>query len=406
MKKNKLRTFLIVWAVMFLSMLSAAPSLAQMNKPPEREAAEAIDAFGFNLLRFLQKSQPDQNIVISPLSISLALGMTYNGADGDTAEAMRRVLVLPGDKPEQANIGYAKLMAVLAEADPEVALQIANSIWVNNRIELAAGFSERVRASFVARIDRLDFTDPQAVRTINAWVAEQTKDKIKTILDRLTGDDLVVLVNAVYFKGKWSLPFDPQRTQEKNFNLMDGGAKKASFMIRRDTFPYYEEPGFAAVRLPYGNRQFSMVVLLPDKAETIESFGEKLNFQDWWAWQRRFTRRPGTVELPRFTNEYSVGLKEALTTLGMGVAFSGGADFSRMVSGPAFISLVVHKTFIEVNEEGTEAAAATAVVVTKSAMVEPQEPFHLVVDRPFFFAIVHERTNAVLFMGVIVDSVE
>lgn len=382
------------------------PALAQISKPPEREMAESIDAFGFNLLALLQSENPDQNVVISPLSISLALGMTYNGAGGDTAAAIRRALVLPGENPEQVNEGYRQLMAILTEADPDVALQIANSIWVNQQIELLSSFADRVKAAFGAAIENLDFTDPRSVQTINAWVAKQTKNKIKSILDRLTADDLVVLVNAVYFKGKWSLPFDAQQTQKKDFHLPDGRTRKASFMIRRDSYPYFQEAGFAAIKLPYGNRQFSMVIILPDKGESVASLIKKLTLQEWITWQRRFVRRAGTVEMPRFTNEYTISLKEALASLGMEVAFSGRADFSRMVNGPAFISQAIHKTFIEVNEEGTEAAAVTGVVMTKSAIVEPQEPFHLIVDRPFFFAIVHERTHAVLFLGVIADPVE
>ena len=378
-----------------------------------RQLITGSRGFGFELLHKLFQSGGDESIFISPLSISLALAMTYNGAAGDTQAAMAEALDLAGRSLEEVNTGYSQLLENLLSSDPEVELNIANSLWAREGREFYEDFLQRVRDSYQAECETLDFVgDPQgSVDTINGWVDTNTKGKIPKIVDFLSPDTAMVLLNAIYFKGAWDGKFDPADTENKPFYLLDGSEKLVPMMSRSGAYPVVSGDGFRATRLPYGENRVCMYIFLPNSDSSIHEFMEKL---DSALWERyvgelvamtelpQFSLGEVEMQLPRFKLEYDVELRDALSAMGMGVAFSpGAADFSKMGPPPLWIDRVIHKSFVEVNEEGTEAAAATAVIMLDAAVEE--DPFRFVVDRPFFFAIRDDDTGAVLFMGVVTE---
>ena len=360
--------------------------------------ASANTTFGFKLLKDLQKRQPDTNIMISPLSISIALTMTYNGAVGETQRAMADVLEIESLSIDTVNRSNAALRDSLENTDPKVEIAIANSIWSRQGVEFNPIFLDRNREFFGAEIGSLNFNNPQAPEVINGWVDSNTNGKIKQIVQQIDPGTLIFLINAIYFKGSWQKEFDKSATRDGIFHLSNGGEKRVKMMYRKGAYPYFRGENFEATRLPYGEGRMSMYILLPNRDSNLNDVITLLNAENWSNWMSQFQARTDNSEmiLPRFELEYEAKLNNALTALGMGIAFGTGADF-RGMGTQLFISEVRHKTIIEVNEEGTEAAAVTAVVGVKSL------PPAFRVDRPFFFAIHDDTTQTLLFMGIVVE---
>lgn len=356
--------------------------------------------FGFKLYSELLKEEGEKNIFLSPSSIALALSMTYNGADGKTKDAMAETLGIKDMTLEDLNKISNILIRALPGTDPKVELAIANALFCNPTITFKEDFTERCRKSYFAKISN-DFNKD----VINGWVKENTKGKIEKIIDEVPGDAILYLINAIYFKGKWALEFDKNATQEKDFYLSDGSKKTHPLMNQSGEYSYYKGEKFQAVSLPYGEGKFSMYIFLPDENSTLSEFHKGLTSENWEKWIKSFSSMEGTILLPRFKMEYEILLNDTLCALGMENAFSGAADFSGMCSGGVFISKVLHKTFVEVNEEGTEAAAVTSVEMGKG-LSAPPERFYMEVNRPFFFAIRDNETGTVLFMGSIVNPEE
>ena len=370
--------------------------LELIEDPDVSSVASANTRFGFKLLHDLREREPGGNIFISPLSISIALTMTYNGAVGETERAMAEVLEIDGLDLSTINNSNKVLRNSLEAPDPKVEISIANSIWYRQRIVFNPDFLERNRMFFGAEVAALDFSSPQAAGTINEWVDTNTNGKIEKIVDRINPQTLLFLINAIYFKGNWQDEFDSSRTRQGIFHLTDGSEKRVQMMRREGEYPYFRGEHFEATSLPYGDGRMSMYIFLPNHDSNLNRFLRNLDAGNWEGWISQFQNRRHELILPRFKLEYEVRLNEALEALGMGIAFGGGADFSGM--GPnLFISEVRHKTFVEVNEEGTEAAAVTAVVGVKSL------PPAFRVDRPFFFAIYDADTETILFMGTVTE---
>ena len=358
--------------------------------------AAANTRFGFKLLQDLQEREPGLNIFISPLSISIALTMTYNGAIGETERAMAEVLEIDALALSTINNSNKALRDSLENPDPKVQISIANSIWSRQGVDFNPEFLERNRVFFGAEIASLDFSSPQATATINEWVDTNTNSKIEKIVERIDPQTLLFLINAIYFKGNWQDEFDNAMTRPGTFHLPNGGEKRVQMMRREGEYPYLRGENFEATSLPYGDGRLAMYIFLPNRNASLKKFFRDLTEENWVGWISQFQDRRQTMMLPRFKMEYEVRLNDTLEALGMGIAFGGGADFSGM--GPSlFISEVRHKTFVEVNEEGTEAAAVTAVVGVKSL------PPAFRVDRPFFFAIYDAETETILFMGTLTE---
>jgi serine protease inhibitor len=361
--------------------------------------------FGFNLYSQLTRQGADKNIFISPASIAMALAMTYNGANGETRQAMMRTLELQGLTPVEINAANAQLKSALENADPKVKLEIANSLWARQGVQFQSEFVKANKESYKAEVAELNFNNPSAVATINSWVSKSTHGKIDKIVDQISSDTLLFLINAIYFKGSWTAKFDATLTTPEDFTLASGKQKKLPMMSQSGSYSYFENDKFQAVALPYGDKRMNMYVFLPKENSTLADFHQSLNAQNWGDWMSRFKQMKGDISLPKFKVEYETTLKGILSSLGMGTAFDEHADFSAMLKPPAkaFISEVKHKAFAEVNEEGTEAAAVTSVEMRTTSLGPPPRTFRMDVDHPFFFAIRDNQTGAVLFMGSIAE---
>ena len=370
--------------------------LAATEEPDVSSVASANTRFGFKLLHDLREREPGGNIFISPLSISIALTMTYNGAVGETERAMAEALEIAELDLSTINNSNRALRDSLEDPDPKVEISIANSIWSRQGIEFNSDFLERNRVFFEAEIASLDFSLPQATEIINEWVDANTNGKIEKIVERIDPQTLLFLINAIYFKGNWQDEFDKSRTRAGVFHLSDGSEKQVQMMRREGEYPYFRGETFEATSLPYGDGRVGMYIFLPNRDSNLNKFLGNLNTENWMGWISQFQDRRQTMMLPRFKLEYEVSLNDTLKALGMEIAFGDGADFSGI--GPnLFISEVKHKTFVEVNEEGTEAVAATSVEVADS------EPPVFRVDRPFFFTIYDAETQTILFMGTVTE---
>lgn len=370
----------------------------------DERLVEAQTAFGLALFEALRQESPTSNVLISPASVAIALSMVYNGAAGDTQAEIAEVLQLQGIELDDLNQANQTLQRYLSNADPAVELAIANSLWVNQELPVRPEFIESMTDLYSAEVAELDFTDPSAKDTINGWVSEMTRDRIPTIVDGIDPDQLLFLINAIYFKGDWATAFDESLTTERPFTLADGTEIQHPAMGQQGDFLYLETDQLQAISLPYGDGTLSFEVILPAEGLSLESLYETLTPTQWQDWMNQLQSRPGTLQLPRFQFSYEADLIPALQALGMETAFTDAADFSGLTTLEAAINQVRHKTFIDVTEEGTEAAAVTSIgIVATSMPAEPERPFVMEVNRPFLVAIRDRPTGTLLFLGSVVD---
>jgi serine protease inhibitor len=391
-----------------LLALALVCSAAPGAQPPVVNVTELVQAdnkLGLDIFSYLSVDRPQENVFISPLSIALALQMTAHGAANATWDAMAGAM--HAGHLDRASIlsGNAMLRDQLLKADPKVRLDIANSLWLRKGVKLQKRFSDDCAKFYGAGVTVLDFARPDAVTTINNWVAKNTGDRIKQVISTLTPDEILVLINAIYFKGKWTKEFDPKETGTRSFHFAIGTTGDRKMMTREGRYRYRENGEVQAVALPYGNGRLNMYVFLPREKDGLGGLVGGLRPEALEVLFDGFDERKGEVVLPRFKIEFENSLTKVLRLLGMGPAFSPEADFSGMVVPPntAAISEVIHKTFIEVNEEGTEAAAVTAVTMVATAMPNREENFSFVCDHPFLVAIRDDTTGSVLFLGAIYD---
>ncbi|WP_088891660.1 serpin family protein [Leptolyngbya ohadii] len=385
-----------------LPLQSPSPPSATMQTSSSSSAlVGANHRFGFKLFSQLLQENRGENVVISPSSVAIALSMTYNGANAATQEAMQQTLELQGMSLAEINQANQALLTTWASSDPAVQMTVANSLWARTGLPFEPDFLKRNQEFYRAEVTELDFSDRASIDRINSWVNQQTQGKIDRIVDQISPNDILFLVNAIYFKGKWTNPFNASETVDRPFRQADGTTTNQPLMTKRGQFRYLETDQFQAVRLPYGEGRWQMAIFLPKPESSLDRFTASLNQTNWETWINQFASRPGTVQIPRFKVEYGTSLVESLKAIGMETAFnSQNANFSGITPLPAYISDVQHKTLLEVNEEGTEAAAATSVAVAVRAAM-PMPPFQMTVDRPFFCAIWDEETGTILFMGAI-----
>jgi len=393
-----LLVFVVVTAVACGGGNTQGPVVRDLSEI-EQSLVQSSNRFGFKLLSEVVGQSDGGNVFISPLSVSIALGMTYNGTAGTTEEGMRACLEFGELTREEINQGYKDLIELLCNMDPDVTMEVANSIWYREGFEVLQSFIDAMLAFFDALVTAVDFTDPGTVDVINAWVKEKTHDKIDKILNETYADMVMVLINAIYFKGTWTYEFDPDDTRDGTFHAPDGD-QTVKMMNMHGELSYQENADFQAVDLPYGHELFSMTVFLPKGEKTVDDLIAMLTDENWSAWMGGFEEQEIDLALPRFELEYEKTLNDVLIALGMQDAFdSMVADFSGIKPDhDMWISEVKHKTYVKVNEEGTEAAAVTSVTVVDSAA----GPF-MYVDRPFLFVIHDKNSKAMMFMGKIVD---
>jgi serpin B len=371
------------------------PAVIELNKK-SLEIIEADQQFAFELFQQVTSLSDQENIMISPLSVSYALGMTFNGADSTTLDAFVDVLHFGELTEQEVNESYQDLMGQLVTLDDRIKLTIANSIWHVDWAVVMEDFIQKNREYFDARIAALDFSDPASVDTINQWIEEKTNGKIKDMLDFIPVDAYMYLVNAIYFKATWKYEFDTGDTYSGTFYKEDDSQATADFMTMETELNFAVTKDFKAVELPYGDGEFSMVAMLPAEGGSVEELAAGLDLEMWQTWYTHASPQEVNVSLPKFKYEFKDSLNDALKNLGLGIAFSDTADFSRITDQvELFISRVIHQTFIDVNEEGTEAAAATIVETRYESAIGNI----FMADRPFLYVIKENSTGAIIFMG-------
>ncbi len=369
-----------------------------LNLPPEAEQLiESDNAFGLKLFSgILAEAEEDENVMISPMSVSLALSMTYNGAEGDTRIAMEQAMEMSGLSRDQLNELNQQLVTALLAHDPNVILEIANSIWYRNDFVVQQDFIDLNQQYYDAVVNALDFSDANTKDVINQWVADKTHDKIDQIVDQISPESFMFLINAIYFKGAWKYQFDTQDTFDGEFMFEDGGSVSVPMMRQEVDINTLNNDLFSAIELPYGEGNWSMFIFVPRYDKSVNEITESLSSDTWNKWMKEFV--PSTevnLMIPKFSFEFEKSLKESLMAMGMEVAFSTAADFSGILEGGGImISDVKHKTFIEVNEEGTEAAAVTSVEIELTSAGN-----YFNANKPFLFVIAEKSSNTILFAG-------
>ncbi len=401
---------ILVCALSVLALAGCATKPNPVNATPAKNTvsfAKRSASFGIDLFKSIYDPADSMNIVMSPFSVTEALAMALNGASGETLEDMSRVLNFGDLTIPEMNAASEELCAILMGSDPTRQLLLANSVWLRDGYPFDKDFINSVEEAFEAEARVLDFTSPNSVRKVNDWVKQKTKGKIESILDSIGVNDLAYLVNAIYLKADWSDEFDPNKTSDARFSTPTSQVT-VKMMRRKAEYAYLSGDGFQSVRIPYGGGSTAMYVFLPDEDVGLEGFIEDMASQNWERWMESYQKKTVSLGMPRFTGKYETLMNDALKSMGMDIAFDcDRADFRGMSStkdrNPGiFIGRVIHKGFISVGEKGTEAAAATGVVMeTKSMPLEPE--LSVVLNRPFFYVIRDDVTGAALFMGTVVD---
>ncbi len=363
----------------------------------ERQVIEGSNRFAFGLLREASERDTAANVFLSPLSASMALGMTMNGARGETFDQMRSTLGFAGMGQEEINASYRALIQLLRDLDGRVDMRIANAVWSRQGFPLHPAFAATTRDYFGAETRELDFGDPASLRIVNDWVSRGTGGRIPKMLDALDPDVVLYLMNAIYFKGTWTQQFDPRQTRDAPFHRADGTQQSVRMMSLDDAkVRSFQDAEVQVVDLPYSREAFSMTLVLPAPGRSLEEVVSTLDDGRWGEWMGRLHEGRLTVQIPRFRLEYDRKLNETLQALGMQKTFDRTADLSGISPGPLFIHEVRQKTFVEVNEEGTEAAAATSVGVGPTSL-----PPRFRADRPFLAVIRERLSGTILFIGII-----
>lgn len=370
---------------------------------PSVEARQMLissnNEFGFDLLKTIhEEEETDKNVLISPMSISMSLGMTMNGAVGNTASEIRNTLGFGNMSQANINGTYRAILDDIPNMDPQVTVNISNSIWSNDQYNVLQSFTDTNKRYFDAEVSQLDFSDPNSKDIINQWVDDATEGKISKIIDQTRSDDLMFLINAVYFLADWKYEFDPQNTSTSNFNLINNTFVQTDMMFSsKIDFEFYTDNDVELISLPYGSSgQFQFTAIKPGANSDLNQLISIFNQNNWDQWiDQSMTGHDMHIRFPKFETDYKIKLNSILQTLGMQVPFSGSANFSKIVEDLGLaISRVDHKTYMKLDEQGTEAAAVTSTGVTVTS-VPPTVSF----DEPFLYVIHEKETGAILFIG-------
>lgn len=372
----------------------------------QTDLTASTNVFAFKLFNQVREDRDDETILLSPFSASMALGMTATGAEGETERQMRAVLGFGEVTKEEMTEYYSKMLDGLAKADPYVDLKISNSIWIHKDFPVKEAFVRKAEESFGSVVENRDFGAPETLKEINDWVSDKTEGTIKDLLDELSPDARMALVNALYFEGKWRYAF--AGSKKLPFRNVSGGRTRTDMMYAVGTLPYANRDEWELLRLPYGTGAFSMSIILPPEGEKFQD--TTLDYDRWLSLDG--TSRPCEVNMniPAFMTRDEFNLIDPLKALGMIDAFGRNADFSAMSDQALMIGKANQKTFIEVSETGTKASAATVVVMRDGAnpggndVPEYQpEKVNFDADRPFYFVISEVSTKAVLFIGQVTE---
>jgi len=364
---------------------------------------ESGNSFAFDIFNLvLEGAGENENVMISPLSISYALSMTVNGANGETRNDMLEALRLKGISVDAINSSYKNLTSALLSVDKRVLMSIANSVWIEDDFPVKKSFTGILTDFYNAEANTFDINDASAPDKINTWIEENTNGLIKKMIDKLNDNTVMLLINAIYFKGKWKSQFEESKTIPMPFYKSGGNQINVPMMKQKTDFNVYVGNGFTLAEFPYGQGNFVMDVVLPDDPEGLSTAVASLNDESFTAWLNQMNERETDVSFPRFKYGFKKKLKDVLTDMGMGIAFTDAADLSNITEKyDLLINDVTHQTFIETNEEGTEAAAATIVDIGLTSM--PPAALVFKMDHPFIYIIRESTTNSIIFMGRVVD---
>ncbi len=408
-KNNKILPLLIVILLLsavlvFLVIKLNGVDTGDTNEPDEVETMSGD--FDTDLFKASFGASENKNVVVSPFSVKMALSMAAQGANGKTLEEMNKVIGL-----DEASNEYFRRLIEDAAKDGDITLNIANSVWLRQGLKFNQEYLDILNQYYMAQASTLDFGNPSSKDTINRWVSEKTNGKIEEIIDSIDSSDIAFLINAIYFNANWSTPFEEGYTSKKDFTLLDGSKVKADLMSKTAHLLYQENNEFQAVELPYGeNERYVMRVYLPKEDVKFDKFVKGIDKESLQQWGGDFGSMKGVLELPKFKTEYSNSMKDILISMGIKEAFnSNSADFSKMVTVEGqnvYISEVMHKTYIDVNEKGTEAAAATSIEMSATSAPQPEEMFEMIVDRPFVFTIDDKESGEILFIGAIINPLQ
>ncbi|AQG81495.1 serpin family protein [Spirosoma montaniterrae] len=407
----KTNSFLTTSTLLIASLLGAASCQNQLVGPGQPVGQVRVSApfasqttdFAFDFAKQVsQREGIAKNTFVSPLSLHMALGMILNGANSQTAEEIQKTLKLDAQTLADANATYQNLMTNLPAVDPKVTLALANSVWYRNTFQVATSFQDLLRESFKAEISAQNFDDPATVGNINGWASQKTNGKIPKVIDQISSDNVMFLMNALYFKGDWKTQFKPDETTDTPFTLASGATVNARMMRLNTKLRRAFKANYTAFELPYGSDKFAMTVLLPTPTTTADALIQSLSGNDWTQLQKDMAEGTIDIGLPKFTLNYEIKLNDALKAMGMPTAFTDRADFTKInPNGRLFLSFVKQNTFVAVDEKGTEAAAVTTGGISVTSM-----PASYICDRPFAF-IIHEKTSGtVLFVGKIADPTQ
>ena len=362
---------------------------------------ESENSFAFDIFRSAAyNSKATENLIISPLSISTALSMALNGANGPTRDSMLKALRVKNITPGEINQSYKDLSEALLSVDKRVLISIANSVWAENNFVVKKPFTDILTGYYNAEAKSFDVKDPLAPKQMNSWIEANTNGLIKNMISQLDDNTVMLLINAIYFKGKWKSQFDASKTVNQTFYKSNGTTSQVPMMKQTSDFKIYKGGSFTLAEFPYGQGNFVMDVLVPDSRNGIDGLLSQLNNVSFHNWIGLMSERETVLSLPRFKYGYKKELNEILSGMGMRIAFTDAADFSNISDLDLLMNLILHQAFIETNEEGTEAAAVTIIGIGTTSM---PIRFELNLDHPFVYIIRETSSNSILFMGKVED---
>lgn len=364
--------------------------------PSNRQVVTANNSFAFEFVNKVHFSTSDDNYMVSPLSLSLALGMAYNGSATTTADAFQQVMHFENLTKDEINEFYQRLITYLASETNGSVMEIANSIWIEQTFPVKQNFITLNQNTFGARLQNLDFSNQQSVTTINNWVAEKTHNKIPFILESISPEEKLFLINALYFNAKWKTQFETSQTTSQDFYKTPSEVISVPFMHHTFEVDYLQNATFSSIILPYKSDKFSMVVLVPNENYTVNDVVTQLTAANWNQWLAQYQKQKVEIYLPKFKYSFEKSLSNDLIDLGLGIAFTDSADFSGISDTNLNISKVLQKTYIDVDEQGTEAAAVTAIGIGVTSV--PDYPVFRA-NRPFVYVIRENTSGAICFIG-------
>ncbi|MEA5532911.1 serpin family protein [Crocosphaera sp. XPORK-15E] len=394
----------------FLSILADAQALQEVSpimgfpQPSldEKRLVKAHAQFGFQLFSTLVKANPEQNVFVSPTSVALTLSMLYNGATGDTKTEIAQALGIQGVEVDALNRANQTLESDLNLQNSQSPLIVANSLWARQGFTFRYQFLKNNRDYYQDQITNLNFASAEAKGIINRWVTDNTEGKIKNIINKIQADDVLFLINTAYFQGSWQVGFDKKLTTDKPFYVSPNTSKPYPFMSRQGTYHYLENSQFQAIKLPYGDGQFSLSLVLPKNSNQSSQIFQDFTPKKWQKLSSKFRQTSGLLQLPRFTLNYEVDLTKTLQSLGLSTMFNPSqAGFSKLTSHSAYINGIKHQALVEFNENGKQLPSVKSMNLKVASIISSQPQFTMIVDRPFFCLIQDENTGAILFMGSI-----